>query len=352
MTARGRMAYLTLIVPSAIAFVFVLIGAWFLSSYMRESGIVARDHNKPNKPTLPSSVGLAVSVAFTIGVLTYAFGGTANIYTPVAPLDDLFAVVLSVILISLVGLLDDLNVKSTMVKSTDMMDVRKGLKQWHKPIMTLLGAVPLMAILNSSGIDTVKLPFIGFVNFGLVYPLVLIPLAVVFAANSFNLLGGFDGIATGTGLFASLGLLAYALIFGSYIGALLASILAATLFGFLFFNVYPARVIPGDSFTYGVGTALLMIMVLGNMEAFGILVFMPWIVEFFLHARRKFRVTDLGRPRSNGTMEPPYGKKIYSWTHLIMNIKRCREWEVSLYMWLIEIAFIALGFALKLSGVF
>ena len=43
----------------------------------------------------------------------------------------------------------------------------------------------------------------------------------------------------------------------------------------------------------------------------------------------------------------PYGKKIYSWTHIIMNIKRCKEWEVSLYMWIIEIGFVALAFGLK-----
>ncbi len=343
--------YLTLIIPSIIGFVFTIIAAKFLMGYMMESGVTSPDHNKKGRPTLPAGVGLSVAIAFSIGILTYAFGVSAHIYGAVADLTYLFATVLSIILISMVGLLDDINVKKEMVKSTDMMDTRKGLKQWYKPLMTIMGALPLMAVINSTGLDTLLIPFIGQVNFGLIYPLVIIPLAIIFTSNAFNLLGGFDGIATGTGFLASLALLIYALVYGNYIGALLASVLTAVLFAFLFFNIYPAKAIPGDSFTYGVGAALLVIMALGNMEIFGIIVFMPWIIEFILHLRRKFQVTDLGKMNSDGTFAPPYGKKIYSWTHLIMNIKRCREWEVSLYMWVVEILFILLAFGLKALSV-
>ena len=104
---------------------------------------------------------------------------------------------------------------------------------------------------------------------------------------------------------------------------------------------------PGDSFTYAVGAGLVAAMILGNMESFGVMVFMPWIIEFLLHLRKRFNVTDLGNCRSDGTFKAPYGKKIYSWTHVIMNMKKCKEWEVSLYMWIICIGFVALAFAMK-----
>ncbi len=343
--------YLTLIIPSVVGVVFTIIAAKFLMGYMMESGVTSPDHNKKGNVTLPASVGLSVSIAFSIGILTYAFGVSAHLYGAVADLTYLFATVLSIILISMVGLLDDINVKKEKVKSTDMMDTRKGLRQAYKPLMTVVGALPLMAVINSAGLDTVLIPFIGTVNFGLFYPLIIIPLAIIFTSNAFNLLGGFDGIATGTGFLASLALLVYALIYGNYIGALLAAVLTSVLLAFLFFNLYPAKAIPGDSFTYGVGATLLTIMALGNMEVFGIIVFMPWIIEFVLHLRRKFKVTDLGKVRSDGTFAPPYGKKIYSWTHLIMNLKRCREWEVSLYMWIIEVLFILFAFGLKALAV-
>ena len=340
--------YLTILIPSALAFVMTFVSLLFLMPYLKESGVVALDHNKKSKPTLPSGVGIAAAFGFIIGVLAYAFGISFLSTNPLSLL-DMFALALSVLLVSLVGFLDDLNVKQTMVKSTDLKDTRKGLKQWQKPIMTLVGAIPLIAI--NAGVSTLHIPFLGIVDLGLLYPLVIIPLAVIFAANAFNLLGGFDGIATGTGFIAALALLIYSLLFGTYTGALVSGILTASMLVMFIFNRYPAKMIPGDSFTYFAGTGLVAAMIIGNMESFGIIVFMPWVIEFILHAIKKFKVTDLGKLRSNGTFEPPYGKKIYSWTHLIMNIKPQKEWEVSAYMFGIQILFVALAFAVKFAGV-
>lgn len=338
-------SYLTLIIPAIVAFAITVVSTLFIISYMSESGVTAIDHNKKNSPTLPSSGGVAVAFGFACGLLVYVFGISFNIYSASTSLNFIFATIIAVFLIAVIGFIDDINVKSKLVKSTDMMDTRKGLKQWQKPLFTLVGAIPLMAV--NAGVSTIMVPFIGSVNFGILYPLIIIPLAVIFASNAFNLLGGFDGIATGSGLIASSGLLLYSLIYGTYTGALISGVLFSALLAFVIFNIYPAKLIPGDSFTYAVGTALVSAMVLGNMESFGLIVFLPWVIEFLLHLRRKFKVTDLGRLRRDGTFEPPYGKKIYSWTHLIMNIKRCKEWEVSLYMWIICIGFVVLAFAIK-----
>lgn len=341
-------SYLTLIIPAVVTFLVTVASTLFVMSYMADSGVTAIDHNKKKPLTLPSGCGVAVAFGITCGLLTYVFGTSFNIYSASTSLVYIFATIIAVILIALVGFIDDINVKGKAVKTTDMMDTRKGLKQWQKPLLTLVGAIPLMAI--NAGVSTIHLPFVGAVNFGIVYPLIIIPLAVVFASNAFNLLGGFDGIATGSGLIASLGLLLYSLVYGTYTGALLSGVLFSALLAFVLFNVYPSKLIPGDSFTYAVGTGLVVSMILGNMESFGLIVFMPWIIEFLLHLRKKFKVTDLGKLRSDGSFEAPYGKKVYSWTHLIMNAKRCKEWEVSLYMWIICIGFVALGFAVKAAG--
>jgi UDP-N-acetylglucosamine--dolichyl-phosphate N-acetylglucosaminephosphotransferase len=345
--------YLTVLIPCIVAFVLSVIAVLFIKSYMFEAGITSPDHNKRDKPTVPSSGGVAVAFGFTIGILTYIFGAsfpspTSALYAPVSPIESLFAALLAVLLVAFVGFLDDVNVKRKPVMTTDMMDTRKGLKQWQKPLLTLIGAIPLVAI--NAGVTVVRIPFLGPVNFGLLYPLLIIPLAVIFAANAFNLLGGFDGIAGGTGLVITLGMFLYSIIYGTYAGALLTGVLSASIIAFLLFNIYPSKITPGDSFTYGVGTVIVVAAVLGNMESFGLVVFIPYIIEFILHARKKFKVTDLGKLRKDGTFEPPYGKKIYSWTHVIMNLKRCREWEVSLYMWLIEFGFVALAFGLKAAS--
>ncbi len=346
--------YLTILIPSLVTFVSTIIFTYFMISYMKRAGITATDHNKKGNPTVAGSGGIAVALGFSVGLFTYIFGSrfpspTDPFYIPVAKIAILFAVILSVVLISIVGFLDDINVKKEAVKTTDMMDTREGLKQWQKPVLTFIGAVPLVAI--NAGIKTVSIPFIGLVNFGLFYPLLILPLAIVFAANAFNLLGGFDGIATGTGLIASLGLLIYSIAFGNYTGVLISSVLFSSLLVMFAFNVYPSKIIPGDSYTYLVGAALASDMIVGGMEGFGIIIFMPWIIEFILHARKKFKVTDLGIIQKDYTFKPPYGRKIYSWTHLIMNLKRCNEKQVSMYMWIIEALFVILGLGLKLISI-
>jgi len=348
MGVKMAFTYLTIIIPSLLAFIGALVSIPFIKNYMLESGVISIDRNKKDRPVLPASGGISVAFGFILGIILYIFGASFHFYHPVASQKFLFATALSVALIVFVGFLDDINVKKKEVKTTGMKDIRKGLKQWQKPLFTFIGAIPLMAI--AAGTYTVDIPFIGVVNFGIFYPLVIIPLAVIFVTNAFNLLGGFDGIATGSALILSFALLVYAFFFGTYTGLLISSILFASLLAFLPFTVYKAKILPGDTLYFGVSAAFVAAVIVGNMEAFGIIIFIPWIIEFVLHARKKFDVTDLGNLRSDGTFEAPYKNGIYSWTHIIMKAKRCKEWEVSLYMWLIEIAFVILAFGIKLVG--
>ena len=338
----------TIIIPGILAFVAAYLGISFLMRYLYSAGIVAEDRNKAKVVKLPSSAGLGFALGIVIGILAYTFGGSF-IFKPVINLSILLSVALSIILITLVGFLDDINVKQERVKSTGMMDIREGLKQWQKPILTVLGALPLMAI--DAGVHTIELPFVGVVSLGLVYPLILLPLAVIFVSNSVNLLGGFDGLQPLMALAAALGLLAYNIMFGTYMGAFLSALLSAALLAMLPFNLYKAKVVPGDSFTYAVGATLVAIMVMGNSEAFGIIIFIPWIIEFLLHARKKFKVTDLGIRQRDGSFKAPYGRKIYSLTHVVMNLKKkATETDVAYYLTALEVLFVVLAFAMKLSG--
>ena len=334
----------TVIIPGVIAFAVTIIGTRFLIKYLYGAGIVAEDRNKAKPILLASSGGLAVAFGIITGILAYTFGGTF-LFNPVLSISSLLAVSLSIVLISLVGFIDDINVKREKVMSTDMMDIREGLKQWQKPLLTVIGALPLIAI--NAGVSTIAVPFFGTINFGLFYPLALLPLAVVFVSNAVNLLGGFDGLQPGMALVASLGMFIYSLMYGTPMGTLLSTLLLASVLAFLPFNAWKSKIIPGDSFTYAVGAMLVAIMVMGNEEAFGFIVFIPWTIEFFLHLRRRFQVTDLGIRQKDGTFKPPYGKKIYSLTHLIMNMKKASEYEVSLYLSMIEALFVILAFLLK-----
>ncbi len=340
-------ASLTIIVPAVIAFIVTFLGTRFLIEYFYGAGIIAEDRNKGGVRRLACSGGLAVALGIIVGILAYTFGGSF-IFTPLLNTANLLAVALSIILVAMVGFIDDVNVKARRVRSTDMNDIRKGLEQWQKPLLTLLGALPLMAI--NAGVSTLSIPGLGIVPLGYFYPLILLPLAVVFVSNSVNLLGGFDGLQPGMALMASLGLLIYSALWGNYTGTLLSTLLFVTVLAFLPFNVYKARIIPGDSFTYAVGGTLVAIMVMGNAETFGVIIFIPWILEFMLHLRRGFKVTDLGIRQKDGTFKAPYGKKIYSLTHWIMNSTKATEVKVSLYLTLFDGGFVVLAILLKASG--
>jgi len=337
----------TILVPGLIVFIVTLVATRFLVTYLYNAGIVAEDRNKGKLKRIASSGGLAVAAGIVFGILAYTFGGTF-VFLPVLSISDLLAVALSIMLIAMVGFLDDINVQRKRVKSTDMMDIRQGLKQWQKPILTLVGALPLMAI--NAGVSVINIPFLGNVDFGIFYPLLIIPLAVIFVSNAFNLLGGFDGLQPGMSLVAGVGLLLYSIFFGSYMGTLLSTLLVASVLAFLPFNARNAKIIPGDSFTYAVGATMVAIMVMGHEEAFGVIIFIPWIIEFFLHLRRRFQVTDLGIVQKDGTLKAPYGKRIFSLTHVIMNLKKATEKDVTVYLCAVEVLFVILAFLLKFAG--
>lgn len=341
------MAYhtlLTVLIPAVTSFFMTLIATKFVMSYLFNAGVIDEDMNKEKPVVLPSSGGIAVAFGILMGMLTYIFAASFVISSPLS-IQTLLAVLLSILLIAMVGFVDDIHVKSTRATTTDIKRMKRGLKQWQKPLLTVIGALPLVAI--NAGVSTVHVPFIGIVDIGVLYPLLVLPLAIIFVSNALNLLGGFDGLKSGMYLIAAFGFLVYSMVYGSYVGVLLSGVVFAALLAFLPFNAYRSRIIPGDSFDYAVGASFVAIMAIGNAESFGVIVLFPWIVEFFLHLRRKFNVSDLGVRQRDGTFKAPYGRRIYSWTHVIMNVKKATEQDVALYLCLLEAAFVALALLLK-----
>ncbi len=324
---------------------YILIGSFILSMlcsffltkklipFFKRNDIIALDLHKKNKPKIANSGGIPVFISaifglmFFIAIQTFIFNTTSQILY-------LFAGMMTILLISLIGFFDDLNISDVIKGKTK---IRKGLKQWQKPLLTLPAAIPLMVV--SAGVSTMSIPFIGVVNFGIIYPLILIPIGVVGAANAVNLLGGFNGSEAGMGVVYCLALATYALFFGEIISTIIFLSVTGALLGFLFFNWYPAKILSGDSLTYGLGATIATGIIIGNMEKAGIIILIPFIIEFFLKLRSKFKAHSLGKLRKDGTLEAPYGKNIYSLTHVLMNLGKLKERQVTIGLILIEIIF-------------
>jgi len=237
---------------------------------LRSSGITGKDVHKPGQPEVPEMGGLALVSGFTVGILL-AIALEAFIPS-VLPVDftALLAVLATVLLTALVGILDDL----------------LGLRQAVKAFLPVVAALPLVAI--RAGQSTMTVPFIGRIYFGPFYSLLLVPLGITGAANAVNMLAGFNGVELGMGFVAMAGLTAVALKIGSSTAlAILLAGMGASL-GVLIFNWYPARIFVGDVGTLSIGAILAASCIVGNFETAGLIVIVPYGLDFVIKAFHGF----------------------------------------------------------------
>lgn len=330
-------------VSVGLAFLITFATTPVMIRYLSSVGIVGIDMNKKGKPILPSSGGVCVAIGLISGLLVYTavsvfFYGASDF------LVYILAAISSVLIVTFTGIFDDMNVSLRKVATKKgEKDIRVGIPQWVKPLMTLPAAIPLIAV--NAGVGIMNIPFFGDVNFGLIYPLLLIPIGFVGASNMVNMLGGFNGIEAGMGFLymSSLGIYAFLHGIPAYMIFLPA---AAALLAFLFYNRYPAKILPGDSLTYLLGSVAAAGIIIGNMEKIGMIMLMPFIIEFFLKSRSRFSASSLGKLRDDGTLAAPYGKKIYSLTHVAMNLGRMNEKNIFWMFVIIQAVFCTIPFLL------
>ena len=315
---------------SFISFLVVYSLIPWLIRYLRRIKVTVKDLNKKNTPLVPISGGLGVMGGILAGLMTYIFIQTFYYKNPESAL-YIFAGITTIFTITLVGFIDDLLIKKSKNSSS-------GLKQWQKPLLTLAAAIPLMVV--GAGTTTMALPFLGKINFGLIYPLVLIPVGVVGAANMVNMLAGLNGLESGLGLVYTGMLGIYAYVNESYIGALLALITFTSLLGFYIYNRYPAKILPGDSLTYLLGGSLACIAILGNLEKAALICSIPFFIEFILKSKSRFKAHSYGYYK-NGKVKSFY-KKIYSLTHLFTISGKYTEKQIVYFLLIIELIFSSL----------
>lgn len=317
------------------AFVITLVLTKWWIKIAKKNELVGNDMNKYVKKPVAESGGIAVMISIILTILLYIFFKTFIIKTEMHFVEILiFSICL--LLAALIGFVDD------------MLGWKKGLRPYQKMLMSLPVAIPLMVI--NAGQSIMFLPFIGSVDFGILYPLLIIPIGVLGAVNGVNILAGYNGLETGLGVIIIGTLGVVALLQNSLWLALIAAIIVFSLLGFLIFNKFPARVFPGDSLTYSIGAMIALFAILGNMEKIALILFVPFILEGILKARSKFKAENWGKVNKDNSLEVPY-KKIYSLTHLSLKLlkkikpsHKVYEKDVVLSLWFFEIILAVLIF--------
>lgn len=310
----------------AISFLATLIITPYWIIRARKAGLVGIDVHKFDQRKIAEIGGIAVAVGFVFGVLSYIaiktfYLGSDEVINPI------LATLSTVLIITLVGLIDDI------------LGWKIGLRQWQKPFLTLVAALPIMVI--NAGHSTMAFPLIGEINLGFLYPLFIIPLAIVGASNGFNMLAGYNGLEAGMGviILSALGFIAWQQGIG-YV-AVVALCMVSALLAFLIFNRYPSKIFPGDTLTYSVGAVIACIAILGNMERAAVILFIPYFIEFFLKLRGLMQKESFAKVNSDNSLEPRYNK-IYGLEHfmvfLLQKVKRkVYEMDVVYSLYIVEL---------------
>ncbi len=307
-----------LFVTAAIiaGFVTTFILTPLAAEFLRDSGIIGIDQQKRDKPSIPTSGGIAVLFGFMVALTLFL--GLTTFLPNAEPIraELLLAALSSTLVIALIGLIDDIHVdqKGKEVKRNTQLSV--GFQRWWvKPLFVLPAALPLMVV--QAGQTSMQLPIIGIVEWGILYPLVLIPVGVIAVSNATNMLAGQNGLETTLGIILFLGLGVFTYLHGRIEGAVIAFAMASALMGFWYYNTYPARILPGDSLTYAIGAAFVAAVIIANAQTFGMIIFLPWIIEALLKLRSRFQASSLGELQEDGTLQPMHDE-IYSLTHVLM----------------------------------
>lgn len=297
-----------------LAMIAAFIATFFITPYLTKRlkvrRIVAPDVHKAGKPRIPRMGGAALVFGYLAGNLILI---PFIIDTWLA---QQFAAISSILLVFLVGMVDDI----------------LKLRQRMKVVLPLFAAIPLVTAVSAD--RTILIPFMGSVSVGLLYPLVLVPIGVIAASNLTNMLAGLNGLEVGCGTIATFSILAAAFITDKPRCALIMAPLLGSLIAFLYYNRYPAKILPGNSGTYVIGAAIAVAVVLGGMVVVGAIALLPQIIEFFIKASHRFRTQSFGILNPDGKLTAP--EKNGSLTHILMKLGRYNEPQLVRRFWIIQ----------------
>ena len=229
-------------------------------------------------------------ISFVFGVLYYIYIRTVLIESTNGISLEIFALLSVILMFVIIGVVDDL-----------FGWKHGGLSIRIRLCLAFMASIPLVVI--NAGHSSVNLTFLGVVNFGIFYPLLLIPIGIVGAATTYNFLAGYNGLEASQGIIilSFLSFVAYKT--GSTWLALIGLIMVAALFGFYMYNKYPAKVFPGDSLTLSIGALIAGMAILGNFEKIAVFIFIPYILETGLKLRGKIKKESFAKVNKDGTWE-------------------------------------------------
>lgn len=227
-----------------------------------------RIFDKFNNPKAGTPVGgglLVIGVTFLLYLILFpllSFLGT-YIRSAYRMTDELNILFFTFVSFGLLGLYDDIKKFFGFEKSGFF-----GLRLRHKfAIQCILAFIISSLMYFNLKIDIINIPSLGVLKLGPFF-IPLAAFAIVVFANAFNITDGLDGLSSGVLLIC---LFAFWLLSHSVLDTPLSVFIAlwmGALIAFLYFNVYPARIILGDVGALSFGATLAVVgLLIGKIVA-------------------------------------------------------------------------------------
>ena len=208
---------------------------------LEEADIVGKDIHKSWKPVVAEMGGFGIIFGFVIGMFS-------GIYMHDILAFPLLIVLVVILLVGMIGILDDL----------------LALSSKSKFFLLFIAGLPLM--------------WAAPPNVGILY-LISLPIALSIGSNLTNMLAGLNGIESGLGVISMASLTIACIILGKYDVTIISMSMLGALLAFLYFNRYPAKIFPGDTGTLIIGAAIVCIAFIGRVKLIALIVLMPNIID-------------------------------------------------------------------------
>lgn len=236
-----------------------MIRGYNLGQYVRDD--VPKNHKK--KEGVP-----------TFGGLIFIFGTIVTLIFMWNKLDEqIMFLAISFVLFASVGFIDD-----TLKK---MHKHNEGLKRIEKTVLLLIVAIfcSLYIFSRFPEVSSIIIPF-KFGNIALGG--LSIPFMIFFymsMSNAVNLTDGLDGLAAIVTILVVVFFALVSFILGNYSVTLFCGILSGALLGFLKYNLFPAKIIMGDTGALALGGVLASIAIIMKMPLIIIIVGGIYVIE-------------------------------------------------------------------------
>ncbi|EDY35516.1 glycosyl transferase, group 4 family protein [Aciduliprofundum boonei T469] len=296
------------ILSGVLAFVISTFGVYV---YIKFNGVCLwrDDPNKPYKREVLTGGGIPVLFALTI--VYVALGVKYSQHSLF-----FFGLLITTFMGSFFGFIDDV----------------RDVKIWKKVPIMLIPPIPfvIINILNPLWNNTTVL----WINWGLLYWILIIPVVYMGFSNGANIIAGYDGLEVGIYILILLLYIFIGIILNNSLVLHISIPLMFALLAFELYNLYPSKVLLGNVGSFPIGGLLGIIPFVGHFEIVLPIVFLPHLVEFLFKVKYKGHTSVFGIVDENGIIRNKDGIK--SVLHWLISWGNMTEKKITLAMLGIE----------------